>query len=73
MIAPKTKCDQCGKSLICEHCGGFKWKQAVMEDNAVSPWWFCSEKCRQKFMDSADEVEVAEKKLRRASSLTRKR
>jgi hypothetical protein len=51
MIIPKTNCDQCGKSLICEHCGGFKWKEAVMEDNVVSPWWFCSEKCRRKFME----------------------
>lgn len=56
MIAPKTKCDECGKSLICEHCGNFKWKQVHMIDNVVSPWYFCSKKCHDKFAKTLKEV-----------------
>jgi len=45
----RQNCCECKKSLVCEHCGSFKWFAVHIIDNAVSPWYFCSKECRDKF------------------------
>lgn len=50
IMPAKQKCDKCGKSLVCPECGQFLWSKVVIEDNAIDPWYFCSEECRAAFM-----------------------
>lgn len=60
MVMPaRTTCSECGKSLICEHCGSFMWNQNLyIIDNAISPWYFCSKECHDKFNEKLKKKEV---------------
>jgi len=46
----KTVCDECGKSLLCRCCGQVNQNKVRIVDNVVSPWYFCSDKCKEKFL-----------------------
>jgi hypothetical protein len=47
---PNVNCVECGKILLCHCCGQFKWNKVKVIENAVQPWYFCSDKCKDKFL-----------------------
>jgi len=53
-VLERQNCCECGKSLVCEHCGNFMWNKLYIIDNAVSPWYFCSEECHDKFQEKLE-------------------